>query len=134
MHIFLSNCAMPIFNFCLRRSVSFLIASVGQTCPHRLHWYSQYPRRVSMTGAQVPPIPAPIADGWSTLVGHTFMQFPQRMHRWMNSFSGREPGGRMSEAVPDRGGLFGAFGFPGETAAKPGTDRMAAIAMVMNRL
>ncbi len=47
----------------------------------------------------MPSMPDSWSAGWMAFVGHTFMHWPQRMHRARNSSSSREPGGRIRRGL-----------------------------------
>jgi len=57
---------------------NFRMAPVGQTSPHRVQVYSQYPWVMMRWGVQNPAIPASVRVGLITLVGQAFMH---RAHR-----------------------------------------------------
>jgi hypothetical protein len=72
--------------------ISFM-APEGQTLPHKVQVYSQYPCVMMRWGVQNPAIPASARVGLITFVGQTFMQSPHRWQSSRKSPSGKEPGG-----------------------------------------
>ena len=71
------------------------MASVGHTSPHRLQFWLHSPTLGVNTGVQIAPRPPSTIAGCKPLVGHTFMQAPQRTQRSVKSSSATDPGGRM---------------------------------------
>jgi len=68
------------------------IAPVGQTCEQSTQFGSQYPMRGTSTGSEA--LDAAFQRGrCSALLGHTFMQSPQRTQRSRKWDSSSEPAG-----------------------------------------